>query len=138
MDFLSRLRQDFLYFHECEASLTSEINSIFNAKNIDFSVNNIFFGFRKCFFQISDTTCYTWCDVTIACYFHIMKITILIFSHCENNSLWRYSFQCTDKLGISQLKCNKCSLICLICNLHQSDDHSTFGIELDHILKVLL
>ena len=49
---------------------TSEINSIFNIKTIEFSVYSIFFGFKTCFFQIWVTACNTWRDVTICCYFH--------------------------------------------------------------------
>ena len=33
------------------------------------------------------TACNTRRDVTTACYFHTVKITLLIFSHCENNSM---------------------------------------------------
>ena len=63
---------------------------IFNAKSIEFSVYNIFSGFRTCFFQILDTAYNTLRDFTIACYFHTVKKTLFIFSLCEN--YYRYSF----------------------------------------------
>ena len=70
-------------------------------QTIEFSIYYVFFGFKTCFFQTLDTVCKTWCDVTIACYFHTVKITLLIFSQCENNSLWKISLLFNDKTRYS-------------------------------------
>ena len=43
-----------------------------------------------------------WCDVTIACYFHNVKITLLIFSHFKNNCPTRYHFYSTYKTWYSR------------------------------------
>ena len=42
-----------------KSCLTSEINSIFNVKNIEVSVYYILFSFYTCFFQILDNACNT-------------------------------------------------------------------------------
>ena len=49
----------------------------------------IFFVFFNIMLFLA-TACNTWHDATIASYFHTETITHLIFSQCENNSLWRF------------------------------------------------
>ena len=66
--------------------LSSEINSIFSVKSIEFSVYYIFFGLLTCFFQILDTACNAGRDATKTCYFHTENIILICY--CENNSLW--------------------------------------------------
>ena len=82
------------YFHNwkyfLKSCLTSEKYSIINVQNIEFSVYYIFYGFWTCFYQILDTECNIWRDITISCYFHGVKITHLTFSLCDNYKLWRY------------------------------------------------
>ena len=60
---------------EYEIYFASEINFIFNVQNIEFSIDYIFYGFWTCFFQILDTVCKTWRDVTIA-YFTLCTFDI--------------------------------------------------------------
>ena len=64
---------------------------------IEFSVYYIFFGFGTCFSQTLEPASNTLRDVTRACYFHTVKITLLIFSHCENKSLWKISLLFNEK-----------------------------------------
>ena len=97
-------RGPLFYFQECKAWVKKfkypaydSINSTFNVKIFQFYVYYIFFGFRTCFVQIVDTTCNAWLNVTIACCSHTVKITFLIFSHCENYSLWRHNFYSMNK-----------------------------------------
>ena len=60
--------------------LTSKKNSIFKVKN-HWIFCLLHFLFKNC------TTRIIWRDVTIACYFHTVKVTLLIFSQCE---IYRY------------------------------------------------
>ena len=53
---------------------------------------------------VLDISCKAWRDVTISSYFHTIKITLLLFLQCENNSLWKIIFYSMDKPGISLLK----------------------------------
>ena len=84
VEFISQVRQFFFFnFHLCFALVkiywgysmvwhwiwnyfASKINFIFNVQNIEFSIDYIFYGIWTCFFQILDTVCKTWRDVTIA------------------------------------------------------------------------
>lgn len=56
----------------------------------------VFFTFIW-FLRRSNTPWQTWSYVKIACYFHTMKLTFLIFTRCENNSLWNPFFNSMDK-----------------------------------------
>ena len=58
--------------------LTSEMNSMFNVRNIEFSRYYIFFGI---FIKHISTPCNTWRDVTVACYLYTVKITV-----CKNST----------------------------------------------------
>ena len=86
--------------------LSREINSIFSVKSINF------YNLYTCLFQILNATCKTWRDVTVAYYFHTVKVNFLIFSQLENNGLWRYHFYSIDKtrfitaLNIMKVKSN--------------------------------
>ena len=84
VEFISQVRQFFFSIFTCalhlwkffediqwfdieyEIYFASEINFIFNVQNIEFSIDYIFYGFWTSFFQILDTVCKTWRDVTIA------------------------------------------------------------------------
>lgn len=89
---------------------------MYNVRNIDFSRYYIFFGFWTRFYQMMICTpCNTWRDVTIACYLHTVKITLLGFSQCENNSLWKYPFDLMDKISWKYIK--KRIFSCLTLNI---------------------
>ena len=131
---LSLYRDDYL-FHKCHGiffifshvpSASENIQEYFSHKwnkfdiqlqNIEFSIYYIFFGVWTCFFFLR-YDCNTWPEVTIADHFHIEKITLLIFSQCENNSLWRYLFCSIDILTryftaenvitVYNIQCNNC------------------------------
>ena len=80
--FMSETR--FFIFSQVQNPVSRDI---FNLKRI----------FSVVFYQIFDTASNTWHDVISACYFHIVKITLLIFSQRERNRLWRYNFYSMDK-----------------------------------------
>ena len=69
--------------HMKKSCLSREINSIFNDKSIEFFVFFILFEFQTCFFQIIDTACNTQRDVTIAYYYHTVKISFWCFHNVK-------------------------------------------------------
>ena len=103
---ISRLRQDFWDFQECQARLNSkiisclmsEINFIFNIKNIEYFcslhllgmfVSHEIYNVKWQYFVILHAV-----KKTQFWYFPTVKITGLIFPYCENNSfdislLWK-------------------------------------------------
>ena len=75
MEFIWRVRQDFAYFHECEA--------------LNFLFITFCFGFGTCLHYT------TWRHNSLL--FSRYENIILILSQCENNSLLRYNFYLMDK-----------------------------------------
>lgn len=58
-----------------EKTMSLEWNKFIQRQTIEYPVYYIFFVPCECFFQIYGTLCNTWRDNTIACYFHIVKIS---------------------------------------------------------------
>ena len=67
------------------------LTSDFNVKIIKWSFYYIFVSCLNMFLSNVHSACNICRDVTITRYFHAVKITLYIFSQCENNSLWNIS-----------------------------------------------
>ena len=92
-----------------KSCLTSEINAIFNIKSLNF----LFITFSLIFEHVS-IAWNTWRDVTIACYFHTMKIS-WYFHSVKIAARERYHFYSMDKTQyFTALLCNKIWTVCLL------------------------